>query len=41
MDPHMDPKMNPAMQILGDPDQRETLQGPFKVYIDPFFYRDL
>ena len=31
MDPQMNPEMDPAMQILGDPGPRKPLQGPFKV----------
>ena len=29
-------KMDPAKQILGDPDQIKALQSPFKVHIDHF-----
>ena len=36
MDPQKDPKMDPATQILGDPDQLKAPQGHFKVHIDKF-----
>ena len=39
MDPQMDPKMDPARQILEDPSPKKAIQGPFKVYIGKFFYR--
>ena len=39
MDPQMDPKIDPARLILGDPYLSKALHGPSKVQIDPFFYR--
>ena len=37
LDPQMDPKIDPARLILGDPCKEKTLQGPFNVHIDQFF----
>ena len=37
MDPQMDPRIDTARLILGDPCQLKTLQGPSKVQIDQFF----
>ena len=37
MDPKMDPKIDPARQILEDPCQLKALQGPSKIQIDQFF----
>ena len=31
------PELDPAMHIVGDPDQIKALQGPFKVFVDIFF----
>ena len=40
-DPQMDPKIDPARLILGNPCQLKALQGPSKVQIDHFFFIDL
>ena len=37
IDPEMDPKVDPARLILGDPCRLKVLQGPSKVQSDPFF----
>ena len=37
MDPQMDPRIDTARLILGDPCQLKALQGPSKVQIDQFF----
>ena len=40
MDPQLDPKIDPARLILGDPCRLKALQGPSKVQIDQFFFID-
>ena len=37
MDPQLDPKIDPARLILGDPCRSMAIQGPSKVQIDQFF----
>ena len=37
MDPKIDPEMDPARLILGDPWKEKALQGPSKVQIDQLF----
>ena len=39
--PQMDPKIDPARLILGNPCQLKALQGPSKVQINHFFFIDL
>ena len=41
MDPQMNPKIETAMLILGDPCRSKALQGPSKDQIDQFFSIDL
>ena len=41
MDPYMNPKMDPARLILGEPCKKMVLQGPLKVHIGKSFYIDL
>ena len=38
--PLMDPEIDSARHILGDPCQIKALQGPCDVHIDLFFYID-
>ena len=38
LDPQMNPTMDPARLISGDPWQKRALQGPFMVQTDQFFY---
>ena len=37
----MDPEMDPARLIFGDPYPKKVLQGPYKVHIDIFLDRSV
>ena len=39
--PQVDPKIDPARLIFGDPCRLKALQGPSKVQIDQFSFIDL
>ena len=41
MDPQMDPKIDPARLILGDPCREKSFQDPSKVQIEQLFIKDL